>query len=310
MRCPSPCAATRAPSCSTLRGIHHPLTARGGRTFTPYEDVIHLTLSQRALWIGTRNSVTVLPRNVLPAHPTRPKRSRARCSRSWPRGPARARSSRAWPRSRSARARCPPSYATWGLVAPVRRRLRAAARARPRRLRGRPHEPAAGRRRRRLAPGDGQPAPRRPDAAVPPAHRHEPARAAAFGSLVRAAARRGAHARRDGRLGAGRDDGLRLGVASGGRRLGRGLRVSSALSRGSSTSARTTLPAWWRVPRRPALHDARRHLPARRRRALHRGRGARRRLRGGRAGRGAALRSPACSRAPRPRRCARWPRSW
>ena len=44
-------------------GIYHPRSPRAkDSVFTPYEDVTHLATSDRALWLGTRNSVFVLPR--------------------------------------------------------------------------------------------------------------------------------------------------------------------------------------------------------------------------------------------------------
>lgn len=44
-------------------GIYHPRSARAkDAVFTPYEDITHLATSERALWLGTRDSVFVLPR--------------------------------------------------------------------------------------------------------------------------------------------------------------------------------------------------------------------------------------------------------
>lgn len=45
-----------------VRGIHHPRTPRGGAiVLTPYDEVTHLAASQRAIWIGARRSVYLLP---------------------------------------------------------------------------------------------------------------------------------------------------------------------------------------------------------------------------------------------------------
>lgn len=44
-------------------GIYHPRSPKAkDSVFTPYEDVTHLATSDRALWLGTRDSVFVLPR--------------------------------------------------------------------------------------------------------------------------------------------------------------------------------------------------------------------------------------------------------
>jgi membrane associated rhomboid family serine protease len=97
------------------RGIHHPLTARGGRTFTPYEDVLHLAVSRRALWLGARRSVTVLPRKAF-ARPDAPEAlARALLERLAARPGARARLAHMAELDERART-CPPSYATWGLA--------------------------------------------------------------------------------------------------------------------------------------------------------------------------------------------------
>lgn len=46
-------------------GMHHPKTPRGGGSaYTPYEDVTHIAMSPRAVWIGTRRSVYVLARGA------------------------------------------------------------------------------------------------------------------------------------------------------------------------------------------------------------------------------------------------------
>jgi membrane associated rhomboid family serine protease len=47
------------------RGLHHPRAANGrGQTFTPYGEITHVAASRKALWIGTRRSVFVLPRRA------------------------------------------------------------------------------------------------------------------------------------------------------------------------------------------------------------------------------------------------------
>ncbi|HKA13714.1 MAG TPA: rhomboid family intramembrane serine protease [Myxococcota bacterium] len=46
-------------------GIHHPTGARfGGPLYTAYRDITHLASSSRAIWIGTRRSVYVIPRRA------------------------------------------------------------------------------------------------------------------------------------------------------------------------------------------------------------------------------------------------------
>ena len=55
-------------------GFRHPTSPRGrGRGYTPYAELTHLAISQRALWIGTRRSVYILPRRAFtsPAGPER-----------------------------------------------------------------------------------------------------------------------------------------------------------------------------------------------------------------------------------------------
>jgi len=97
------------------RGVHHPLSARGGRTFTPYEDVIHLTLSRRALWIGARRDVSVLPRKAF-VRPDAPEAlARALLEKLSERPGSRAQLARMAEIEERARS-CPPSYATWGLA--------------------------------------------------------------------------------------------------------------------------------------------------------------------------------------------------
>jgi membrane associated rhomboid family serine protease len=98
-----------------MRGIHHPLTSRGGRAFTPYEDVIHLTLSRRALWIGARSDVAVLPRKAF-VRPDAPEAlARALIEKLAARPNSRAQLARMAAIEERARA-CPPSYATWSLT--------------------------------------------------------------------------------------------------------------------------------------------------------------------------------------------------
>jgi rhomboid protease GluP len=98
-----------------LRGVHHPLTSRGGRAFTPYEDVIHLTLSRRALWIGSRRDVTVLPRKAFVRADAPEALAHALLEKLAARPNARAQLARMAQIEERARA-CPPSYATWGLT--------------------------------------------------------------------------------------------------------------------------------------------------------------------------------------------------
>jgi membrane associated rhomboid family serine protease len=46
-------------------GIHHPDTPRGRSfVYTPYADITHVACSSRALWLGARRSVYVLPRHL------------------------------------------------------------------------------------------------------------------------------------------------------------------------------------------------------------------------------------------------------
>ncbi len=46
-------------------GLHHPATPAGrGRAYTPIDDVTHVACSIRALWLGTRRSVYLLPRRL------------------------------------------------------------------------------------------------------------------------------------------------------------------------------------------------------------------------------------------------------
>jgi membrane associated rhomboid family serine protease len=47
------------------RGMHHPRAPRGDAfEHTPYEDVTHVALSQRGVWLGAKRSVYVLPRRM------------------------------------------------------------------------------------------------------------------------------------------------------------------------------------------------------------------------------------------------------
>jgi membrane associated rhomboid family serine protease/uncharacterized coiled-coil protein SlyX len=47
------------------RGIHHPRAPRSRSfVFTPYADLLHLAASPRAIWLGARRSVYVLPRRL------------------------------------------------------------------------------------------------------------------------------------------------------------------------------------------------------------------------------------------------------
>jgi rhomboid protease GluP len=97
------------------RGVHHPLTARGGRTFTRYEDIVHLALSQRAFWIGTRTTVAVLPRRSFVDEHAPEVLARALVERVAQLPGASARIARM--QEIDARAmRAGPSYATWGLT--------------------------------------------------------------------------------------------------------------------------------------------------------------------------------------------------
>jgi rhomboid protease GluP len=60
------------------RGVHHPRTPRGGAfVHTPYDEIIHLACSSRAMWLGARRSVYVLPRRMFvdPGAPERLVRS-------------------------------------------------------------------------------------------------------------------------------------------------------------------------------------------------------------------------------------------
>jgi membrane associated rhomboid family serine protease len=96
------------------RGVHHPLTARGGRTFTRYEDIVHLALSQRAFWIGSRSTVAVLPRRAFVDPQAPDVLARALVDRIASLHGAQARLARM--QEIDARAeRAGPSYATWGL---------------------------------------------------------------------------------------------------------------------------------------------------------------------------------------------------
>jgi membrane associated rhomboid family serine protease len=98
------------------RGVHHPLTARGGRTFTPYDEIVHLTLSQRALWIGTSKTVAMLPRRAFVDATAPEALARALIERISQQPGSRAQLARMAEiedRARGTR----PSYATWGLVA-------------------------------------------------------------------------------------------------------------------------------------------------------------------------------------------------
>jgi membrane associated rhomboid family serine protease len=46
-------------------GIHHPETPRGRSfAYTRYEDITHVAISSRAMWLGAKRSVYVLPRNL------------------------------------------------------------------------------------------------------------------------------------------------------------------------------------------------------------------------------------------------------
>ncbi|HEX5066026.1 MAG TPA: rhomboid family intramembrane serine protease [Myxococcota bacterium] len=98
-----------------MRGVHHPLTSRGGRAFTPYEDVIHLTLSRRALWIGSRRDVAVLPRKAFLRADGPEALAHALLEKLAARPNSRAQLARMAQIEERARA-CPPSYATWGLT--------------------------------------------------------------------------------------------------------------------------------------------------------------------------------------------------
>ena len=45
------------------RGVRHPRRPRGGSfVHTPYEDIVHVACSPRAMWLGSRRSVYVFPR--------------------------------------------------------------------------------------------------------------------------------------------------------------------------------------------------------------------------------------------------------
>ena len=47
------------------QGFRHPLSKPSrGRVFTPYDEITHLAPSRRALWVGSRQSVYLLPRNA------------------------------------------------------------------------------------------------------------------------------------------------------------------------------------------------------------------------------------------------------
>jgi membrane associated rhomboid family serine protease len=97
------------------QGVHHPTTARGGRTFTRYEDVIHLTLSPRALWLGGRRTVAVLPRKAFVSPEAPEALTRALIERIAARPGSRAQLARMAEIEERARA-CPPARATWGLT--------------------------------------------------------------------------------------------------------------------------------------------------------------------------------------------------
>ena len=98
------------------RGVHHPLTARGGRTFTPYDEIVHLTLSQRALWIGTLKTVAMLPRRAFVDATAPEALARALIERISQQPGSRAQLARMAEIEDRARA-TRPSYATCGLVA-------------------------------------------------------------------------------------------------------------------------------------------------------------------------------------------------
>jgi membrane associated rhomboid family serine protease len=97
-------------------GVHYPLTARGGRAFTRYEDVVHLTLSQRALWIAARQTVSVLPRKAFEQPEAPEALARALIERIGARPGSRAQLARMAEIEDRARA-CPASIATFGLAA-------------------------------------------------------------------------------------------------------------------------------------------------------------------------------------------------
>ena len=59
-------------------GIHHPGTPRGRSfVYTPYQEITHVACSSRALWLGAKRSVYVLPRQIFlePGAPERLVRS-------------------------------------------------------------------------------------------------------------------------------------------------------------------------------------------------------------------------------------------
>ena len=50
------------------RGVRHPRAPRGGPTVhTPYEEIAHLAVSARAVWLGATRSVYILPRAIFAA---------------------------------------------------------------------------------------------------------------------------------------------------------------------------------------------------------------------------------------------------
>ncbi|MGH0029197.1 MAG: rhomboid family intramembrane serine protease [Myxococcota bacterium] len=64
------------------RGVTHPRAPRGGPTVhTPYEEITHVAASPRAVWIGARRSVYLLPRALFAAEHQPDRLVRALCDR-------------------------------------------------------------------------------------------------------------------------------------------------------------------------------------------------------------------------------------
>lgn len=98
------------------RGVTHPRSPRSSRSIrTPWEEIVHVAVSPRAVWIGARRSVYVLPRAIFEAEhaPERLVRSILEHLAERPGGEARLQHMALV----EARGRAPsPTPATWGLV--------------------------------------------------------------------------------------------------------------------------------------------------------------------------------------------------
>jgi membrane associated rhomboid family serine protease len=112
-----PLRGARAPIALEAEGVRHPASPRrSAGILTRYRDVTHVALSARALWLGTRSSVYVLPHGLFRQHGAPERLARALRERiaALPDGTARI---AALERLDQLAARAPQLRATWTLIA-------------------------------------------------------------------------------------------------------------------------------------------------------------------------------------------------